>query len=98
MQVDHIIPVHKAQISKFQRMMIRIFTQNEGVNSMKNLTSSCAHCNKHKSSKTGIWVIRGYAGRYKASQIFTSVVRYSLFLGVICFAAYSLENYFIKFI
>ena len=35
-----------------------------GSNSIINLTSSCKHCNKLKDNKGGLWIIRGYIGKF----------------------------------
>lgn len=65
MVVDHIVPVNKAKTSA----QIRFFMEIAGiydVNDFRNLAASCKICNKRKADKTGIWILRGILGRYKA--------------------------------
>lgn len=60
MQVDHRIPVHKAETSWLYRRLLSFYP--EGVNDVRNLVPSCGACNKRKGHKTGIWLLLGYTG------------------------------------
>lgn len=59
MQVDHVIPVDATKTFGLARLFLP-----DGVNSYKNLVSACPSCNATKSSKRGVWVVRGFLGRY----------------------------------
>lgn len=60
--VDHIVPVHAAEKSKFIRWLFK--GRKDGVNNVKNLTTACPHCNSAKGSKCGVWLLRGWLGRW----------------------------------
>lgn len=62
--VDHLIPVKKAQTSKFARWLLHK-EKIENVNDIRNLIPACETCNKRKSSKMGIWLIRGAVGKHQ---------------------------------
>ncbi len=75
MTVDHIIPVRRVQ----QRGLIRWLMEKSGVsnvNDVANLTPSCEHCNKHKSTKINVYYyLRGMLGRtYTGAAIVHYVV------------------------
>ena len=36
-----------------------------GVNDKTNLVAACRHCNRMKSSKTGLWYVRGLLGQHQ---------------------------------
>lgn len=67
--VDHIIPVQKAQASRFWQRVLSVFCP-DGVNDQRNLTTACTHCNSKKGSKAGIWVLRGYLGKHFVFWVF----------------------------
>lgn len=61
--VDHLIPVHKAKISRYWQK--RLLHSCEGnVNHPNNLVSSCCRCNSKKGAKTSFWIIRGMIGKH----------------------------------
>lgn len=62
--VDHIIPVSKCQKTSAARMLLSI-NNCSNVNDIKNLAPACKRCNLKKSDKMGLWIIRGFLGRYK---------------------------------
>lgn len=78
MQIDHIYAVRNVQLNK--KLMKKFEQKEDGINSISNLTVSCIKCNKRKSSKGGLWVLRGKYGVY-----FMPFFRYLIFLIVIIF-------------
>ena len=60
--VDHIVPVKKASTSGFYKRLL-LFMRIKNVNDIRNLAPSCTRCNLEKSSRGGLWVIRGFFGR-----------------------------------
>lgn len=62
-QVDHIIPVFRAETDWKVQMLIKNLGW-KGVNDVKNLGASCGGCNRKKSSKMGWWLIRGILGKF----------------------------------
>ena len=60
--VDHIIPVHAAEQSRFLRWLFH--WDKEGINTLLNLTVACERCNTKKGSRCGIWLLRGWIGRF----------------------------------
>ena len=51
--VDHIVPIQAAKRSlKFEQ-------SGRNVNDLENLCGSCMKCNRNKSDKQGLWVVRG---------------------------------------
>ena len=88
LQVDHIIPIHKAKTSKWVRWYLRKFPK--GVNDYRNMGAACCYCNLEKSSKMGLWVLRGRIGKSNAFQVIRWLIR--LFLiggGIILLYLYS---------
>lgn len=91
--VDHVIPVSKTQKSAFARILLAIKGCNN-VNDICNLAPACQKCNLKKSDKMGLWVIRGWLGKYslywgilkfiKISAIFLSVFIPLYFLYIYC--------------
>ena len=62
--VDHLYPVGRASKNlKYQKKLERNGIKN--INQPSNLVPACSKCNRMKSSKTGLWIIRGKIGRYK---------------------------------
>jgi hypothetical protein len=59
MEVDHVIPVDKTRKSIFARLLLP-----DGVNSYRNMVSACHSCNRRKSNKGGMWIVRGIVGKY----------------------------------
>ena len=60
--VDHIIPVNAAKKSFLLRLLLR--NTDDGINNMRNLTVACWKCNSKKSSKCGVWILRGKLGKF----------------------------------
>lgn len=61
--VDHIISIRKAQKSKVLQFVLRLIKIND-INDEKNLTASCAMCNRKKGQKLNLYyVLRGILGR-----------------------------------
>lgn len=64
--VDHLIPVNKVLQGKEKekyRRKLRLHGITD-VNQAENLVAACRSCNLKKSTKTGIWVLRGRMGRH----------------------------------
>lgn len=83
--VDHLFPIAKARSNKFNQFMLKKL-DIENINQKENLVASCKRCNQKKGSKTGIWVVRGWLGRY---LIFWIIV-WSLYLIFFVLVIYSL--------
>ena len=73
MEVDHLIPVSAAQNSLFIRILLNICGITN-INEEKNLVSACRKCNRKKSDKIGLWVIRGAFGRYRIIWILRDII------------------------
>ena len=73
LEVDHILPVYAAETNpKIQKKLKRYGWETP--NDIRNLGASCSRCNRIKSSKLGIWVVRGRIGQKLAFQYFRLVV------------------------
>lgn len=59
-EVDHLIPVYKAKRQRHWQKKLP-----NGVNDKTNLVAACRHCNRIKSSKTGLWYVRGLLGQHQ---------------------------------
>lgn len=80
--VDHIIPVNKAKKNPFTKMILRKLNI-ENINEPKNLVASCKSCNSRKGTKLGIWLLRGYLGKFKYFWIICyPIILFILGLGV----------------
>lgn len=73
--VDHIVPVAKTQKSRTARMMLAM-RRCGSVNDIRNLAPSCKDCNSKKSDKMGLWIIRGWFGKYKAYWILLRILQF----------------------
>jgi len=62
-EVDHIYPVRKAKTKAGQRYLLR--RGMDSVNDPKNLCAACHSCNRRKSNKGGIWLLKAKLGQYK---------------------------------
>lgn len=62
--VDHLISVNKVQSSKRYICLVRRLGF-KNVNDIRNLVPSCKHCNSRKGSKGGLWIVKGFLGRYR---------------------------------
>lgn len=82
MQVDHVIAVHRAKKSMFYRRLVK---NGESLNNLTNMVAACAKCNKRKSDKGGLWVIRGIIGPYIWPVIWILLIAFLLsFLVYVC--------------
>ncbi len=59
--VDHIYPVDAAKY-KANQVFLKLFGIKD-INCLKNLGAACERCNKRKSAKTGMWVVKGIIGK-----------------------------------
>lgn len=55
MEVDHVVAVDRVKKNWLYRLCVP-----NGVNDISNLVCSCHRCNHKKSSKGGLWIIRGH--------------------------------------
>ena len=64
--VDHVISIQKVKSSQhkmfYRRLMFKLNIKN--INESKNLVASCKKCNSSKGAKAGLWILRGFIGRY----------------------------------
>lgn len=72
--VDHIIPVNKSQTTRSAKILLHLKRCNS-VNDIKNLAPACKYCNLRKSNKMGIWVVRGWLGKYKLYWAFLWMIK-----------------------
>lgn len=73
-QVDHIIAVNLAKKDSSIRKRIQILGW-DSINDYRNLCAACSSCNRKKSDKGGLWIIRGRLGKRKDFQIFLLTMR-----------------------
>ena len=73
--VDHIIPVAKTQKTARAKMMLAM-RRCGSVNDIRNLAPACKECNSKKSDKMGIWIIRGWLGKYKTYWICLRILQF----------------------
>lgn len=85
--VDHIIPVAKAQKKTSARMMLAV-KRCGSVNDIRNLAPACRDCNSKKSDKMGLWVVRGWLGKYKLYWIILRIIQIVCILLMICGGVY----------
>lgn len=64
--VDHFFPINKVKNSPYSSINIRLLKKFgiEDINDKRNLVCACKSCNSSKGSKGGIWLVRGYLGRF----------------------------------
>lgn len=72
--VDHLIPVHAAEYSKRIRRKIKRLGYKD-INDVRNLVPACMRCNRKKSSRMGLWIIRGKLGQKKKYWTFVRIAR-----------------------
>ena len=75
--VDHLIPVAKTQKTARAKMMLAM-RRCGSVNDIRNLAPACKECNSKKSDKMGIWIIRGWLGKYKTYWICLRILQFLL--------------------
>lgn len=83
-EVDHLIPVAKAQ----KRLYARLFLKLKGihdVNDANNLVAACMHCNRKKSDKMGFWIIKGTLGQYKIYWAIRAIIIITIIFSIIWF-------------
>ena len=73
--VDHIIPVAKTQKTVRAKMMLAM-RRCGSVNDIRNLAPACKECNSKKSDKMGIWIIRGWLGKYTTYWICLRILQF----------------------
>ena len=54
------------------------------VNDIRNLAPACRDCNSKKSDKMGLWVVRGWLGKYKLYWIILRIIQIVCILLMIC--------------
>lgn len=81
--VDHLIPVAKAKKSAYARFLLKI-QGIQNVNDPRNLVPSCARCNLRKSDKMGLWVLRGFLGKYKIYWVCYYMSLFLLLTALVC--------------
>ena len=81
-QVDHHIPVHRVKRFGIGRLLMKMKNIND-INSIKNLVPACEKCNKKKSSKMGLWLIKGVVGKHFGWWIFVWLTRLALILFIL---------------
>jgi 5-methylcytosine-specific restriction endonuclease McrA len=85
-EVDHLIPVSRAKSSFTVRTWLQICGILD-VNDPKNLVASCRKCNRKKSDKMGLWVVRGAIGRFKLIWTIRDIIvilLVALVIAIIC--------------
>lgn len=80
--VDHLFPVGKVSRDIRLQKRIRWFGIKD-VNSAKNLVPACSRCNQAKSTKMGIWLIKGYIGKHQKLWFFRWTVRFLVIAALI---------------
>lgn len=92
--VDHIISIESAKSRKIQRKLER---KNIDINSLSNLTTACARCNRKKSDKQGMWFVRGKIGQWltKFPVIFFSLwlVKMGFYSLILYYTYITITNY-----
>lgn len=91
MQIDHIVPVAAVQRSAYARFLLHL-EGAENVNSIRNLAPACKKCNKKKLDKMGLWVLRGWLGKYEAYWVIKRIVIF-LFILFLCLFSLALLSY-----
>lgn len=91
MQIDHIVPVAAVQRSARARFFLHL-EGAENVNSIRNLAPACKKCNKKKLDKMGLWVLRGWLGKYEAYWVIKRIAIF-LFILFLCFFSLALLSY-----
>lgn len=86
--VDHIFPIDKISKSKFYQNLLK-WLNISNVNDYNNLAPACKHCNSKKGRKVGLWVLRGFLGRYKWWW-------FAIWASIIIIITYLLINYTTK--
>lgn len=92
--VDHFFPINKVKNSPYSSINIRLLKKFgiEDINDKRNLVCACKSCNSSKGSKGGIWLVRGYLGRF----FILWVLFYTLLLYFIGYYLIYAFNCFIK--
>ncbi len=85
--VDHIIPIHKVQKSYYAKTLLKLFG-SKSVNDTSNLCVACFKCNRKKSDKMGLWVLKGYLFKHKIFQLIRWIIRIVLLTLIVRYAIY----------
>lgn len=90
--VDHLFPVAKVKSSYNRNLYRKLLKKFEitNINDEKNLVPACLKCNKRKSKKTGIWLLRGIIGKY---EIFWKILYYAILFLVLVGFLFIFLNY-----
>lgn len=62
--IDHLFPVGKVSKDLHLQKKMKLLGI-PSVNSSRNLVPACGRCNRKKSTKMGIWIIRGFIGKFQ---------------------------------
>ncbi|MEG1925384.1 MAG: HNH endonuclease signature motif containing protein [Ruthenibacterium sp.] len=81
MQVDHVVAINRTNKNIFYRFLLK----SGDVNELNNMTSACPKCNKKKSDKGGLWILRGKIGPYLFPVVWTItlLVLLALIVGIV---------------
>ena len=91
MQIDHIVPVAAVQRSAYARFLLHL-EGAENVNSIRNLAPACKKCNKKKLDKMGLWILRGWLGKYEAYWVIRRIV-IVLLIVLLCIVSLALLSF-----
>ncbi len=80
--VDHILPVSETARRTGLKLLYQILGL-ESINDLRNLGAACERCNKSKGKKTGLWLIRGFAGKSETLWHIRFVIRIILIVVLI---------------
>ena len=74
-QIDHIFPVGKTKRDSGLRTRMYMLGIRD-VNDPRNLVAACNKCNKKKSDKGGLWIVKGLLGywRYKIFMLLMMII------------------------
>ena len=87
MVIDHIIPVARTKKSTYTRLLLSL-RGIRTVNDVRNLTASCRKCNKKKSDKTGIWLVKAFFGKFPWYFTVRKLFPFVLLAAIVVFILY----------
>lgn len=80
--VDHLYPVN--QVSGNRNLQLKLQDMGiESVNDVANLVPACFSCNRRKSDKMGLWILKGRAGKSEGLWMSRKLIRTVLIMAVI---------------
>lgn len=88
LEVDHVVAIDAVKNHILARLFIFLLGIHN-INDTKNLVASCKKCNRKKSNKQGLWVLRGYLGRH---IWFWRIFRFLIFIFISILAYYTYIN------